>query len=679
MTPPQDGRGQAGRGRSSRRSPYSHNHEGAPRRSERSAAKTGRNGVLRLGPTARPAAIPLGHTARVAFVVCVVLALVCVLITRLAWVQLVWGPDLHKQALRQRSSEYVEPARRGEIVDREGRQLAYTMQARSLTVSPIVLRRELGEQELQAMAKEGVPKKEQEKQQEERVEKRLKEMAEGIPKKIKGATNSKEDQVKSEDILKKLHEDSSYEVLVRNVDPDVAAEIASEYHGVAADHQDIRQYPNGAVAENIVGKVSVDGQGQYGFEAWADNELSGINGRKVEDVSVDGQVIPGTLRDQVPAVDGANVTLTLDLDVQTYVQQQLEQAKKNSGAKDASAVVLDAKTAEVLAMANSNTIDPNGDLAKQLGDGKIFDNTSTSHPFEPGSVAKVITAAGTIEEGLTTPDEVHDVPGSIEMSGVNVRDAWDHGTVKYTTTGIFGKSSNVGTLQLAQRLGEKKFAQYLEKFGIGQSTGIELPNESQGLYPAPEQWGGGTFANLPIGQGMSWTTLQMASVYQTIANGGERVEPRIIHSISDADGKEQERDEPARTQVVSGKTARTVSDMLRAVLQHDPTGVQSGTAGNAGLAGYQLSGKTGTAQKVDPNTGAYSQSQYWITFAGIAPADDPRYVVAIMLDEPHRGVHGEGGQSAAPLFTDIASWLLDRDNVPPSPPMEGQLVLQATE
>nr|WP_224400599.1 penicillin-binding protein 2 [Corynebacterium poyangense] len=618
-----------------------------------------------------------GTSRRVAVVVTVVIVVVGLLIGRLAWVQLVWGPNLHNKAELQRSRVYTEPARRGEIADRDGRPMAYTMQARSLTVSPTLLRKELGELADQQMAAEGLNSAARDQQRDQRVEQQLEDMAKGIPEKIKGATNAAQDQVKSDDILKKLKEDSTYEVLVRNVDPDVAAEIASEYHGVAADHQDIRQYPNGAVGENVIGKVSMDGQGQFGFEAWADSTLGGINGRKTEDVSVNGQVIPGTLRDQVPAVDGANVDLTLDLDLQTYVQQQLEQAKRNSGAQDASAVVLDAKTAEVLAMANSDTIDPNSEVQKQLEQGHTFDNTSVSHPFEPGSVAKVITAAATIEEGLTTPDEVHQVPGSIEMSGVRVNDAWQHGTLNLTTTGIFGKSSNVGTLELAQRLGEKKFADYLQRFGVGQSTGIELPNESQGLYPAPEQWGGGTFANLPIGQGMSWTTLQMASIYQTLANGGERVEPRIIKSITSPNGQQQPLDKPKTTRVVSAKTARTVVDMFRAVLQHDPTGVQSGTAGNAGLAGYQLSGKTGTAQKVDPKTGAYSQNQFWITFAGIAPADDPRYVIAIMLDEPHRGVHGEGGQSAAPLFTDIASWLLDRDNVPPSPPMEGQLVLQA--
>ncbi|AKE41566.1 cell division protein FtsI/penicillin-binding protein 2 [Corynebacterium kutscheri] len=609
-----------------------------------------------------------------------IIAIVTVLIGRLALVQLWWGPSLSDLAAQQRTRVYVDAARRGEILDRNGQQLAYTMQSRSLTVSPTLLRSELRHVAEIEMRNSGefyqVSGQARESRITDLVSDYLKDYSEEIPKIIDDASASTS-EVNSEDILKKLESDSSYEVLVRNVDPDIAQQIAQEYHGVAADLQNIRQYPNGAIAENVLGKISYDGQGQFGFEASNDALLSGIDGRSTVDVSTNGQVIPGTTRDTVPATNGATARLTLDLDLQTYVQQQIEQAVANSGAQSGEAVVLDVETGEVLAMANSDTIDPMGDIQRQIDQGKDFSNTSISAPFEPGSVAKIITAAGVIEDGLSTPDEVIQVPGSINMSGVTVKDAWDHGVVGYTTTGIFGKSSNVGTLLLAQRLGEQRFNDLLNKFGIGQTTGIELPSESQGLVPDISQWSGGTFANLPIGQGMSWTTLQMASVYQAIANEGVRIQPRIIDRIVDASGSVIEQPEPTETKVVSAQTARTIIDMFRAVAQNDPTGVQSGTGPGAAIDGYQVSGKTGTAQQVDPATGAYSNSNYWITFAGIAPADDPRYVVAIQLDRPVRGVHGEGGQSAAPLFHDIATWLLNRDNVPLSPPMEGTLVLQA--
>lgn len=605
---------------------------------------------------------------RLRFIMAFLLVGMLLLVGRLAWVQVVWGPDLSAKAMEQRSRVYVEPARRGEITDSDGQRLAYTMQARSLTVSPTRLRKELEEQFTNELSAEGASGDDLEKKAGEAVDDRLKEMSKGIPKMIKDA-GAEVGSVDDKEILDKLKADTQYEVLVRNVDPDVAVEIAEEYHGVAADHQDIRQYPNGAIAENVIGKVSMDGQGQFGLEASGDSTLTGIDGRKTEDVSTDGQPIPGTLRDEVNAVDGANVHLTLDLDLQTFVQQKLEKAKANSQAKSAEAVVLDSATGEVLAMANTDTIDPNEDIEKQVKAGKGFENPSISHPYEPGSVAKIVTAAAAIEEGVTTPEEVHQVPGSIDMAGVTVNDAWQHGVEPYTTAGIFGKSSNVGTLMLAEKLGDKTYSKYLDAFGLGNASGIELPNESGGLVPAFEQWSGGTFANLPIGQGMSWTTLQMASVYQTIANEGERITPRIIKDIEGESGEDHIHSEPEKTQVISPAAAKTTLDMFRAVFQEDPAGVQSGTAQGNGIDGYQLSGKTGTAQKVDPNTGAYSNSAYWITFAGVAPADDPRFVVAIMLDEPKSGVNddGSGGQSAAPVFSDIAGWLLNRDNIPTSP------------
>ena len=610
---------------------------------------------------------------RLRIIVSVVLVAMVVLAGRLAWVQLVWGPDLSAKAVTQRERVYIEPARRGEILDRDGQRLAYTMKSRSLTVSPTRLRDELKDKaEIEAQkdgSTEGMDDKKLDSFLTKKMEQTLKDMSEGIPKLIEdsGASTSKVDK---DDILNKLKADTQYEVLVRNVDPDVAVEIANKYHGVAADRQDIRQYPNGAIGENVVGKVSMDGHGQFGFEAARDTELTGIDGQSTEDVSADGQVIPGTLRDVVDTVDGHDVTLTLDLDLQTYVQQKLEKAKANSKASGAEAVVLDAATGQVLAMANTDTVDPNKNIEDQLDEGKDFENRSVSHPYEPGSVAKVVTAAAALQEGVTTPDEVHQVPGSIDMAGVTVNDAWEHGTEPYTTTGIFGKSSNVGTLMIADKLGQEKYADYLKKFGLGNTTGVELPNESAGSVPDLEQWSGGTFANLPIGQGQSWTTLQMASVYQTLANGGERIEPRIIDSVKGPDGKDEKLEEPKKTQVLSPETAKTTVDMFRTVFQDDDAGLQNGTAGNAQLKGYQLSGKTGTAQKVDPNTGAYSNSAYWITFAGVAPADDPRFVVAVMLDEPKSGVedNGGGGQSAAPIFRDIASWLLNRDNIPTSKP-----------
>ncbi|WP_151903750.1 peptidoglycan D,D-transpeptidase FtsI family protein [Corynebacterium urogenitale] len=590
----------------------------------------------------------------------VIVLIVIAMVLRLTWVQVIAGPSLASQAQLQRTAVITEPAHRGTITDRNGNILAYTMEARSLSVHPLRLRDFM--QERHDLDPENVPE----------PDARIEQIVEELPKMI----NKQEDDIRPEDIRDKLTSKNNYEVLVRNVDPDVAAEVAKKFPEITSERQDIRQYPNGAIAQNVIGKISTDNQGQFGLELSQDGRLQGINGSRTVDVAGDGYAIPGSTRDEHPAVNGDAYELTLDLDAQTFIQQQVQQARENSQAESANAVVLDAHTGEIVAMASSDTINPNGDIEKQLKQKRVFGDRTTAETYEPGSVGKIMTAAAAIEEGKTTPDEVLDVPGSIDMAGVTVKDAWDHGVVPYTTTGIFGKSSNVGTLMLAQRVGEEKMYNYFRDFGIGQATGVGLPYETGGYMPELSQWSGGTFANLPIGQGMSMSLLQMTSIYQTLANDGVRVEPRLIRSITAADGSSVPTDEAKETQVVSSETARTVVDMFRAVTQSDPSGVQQGTGSNGAIEGYQTSGKTGTAQQIDEDTGAYSNSEYWITFAGIAPADDPRFVVGIMLDKPKRGTDGGGGQSAAPLFKDITSWLLDHYNVPLSADPGPQLMLE---
>ncbi|HIW92701.1 MAG TPA: penicillin-binding protein 2 [Candidatus Corynebacterium avicola] len=607
-------------------------------------------------------------TRRGRIILVIVAVLVVSLVLRLGWVQMVKGSELASMASMQRTSVITEPAHRGTIVDRNGSQMAYTMEARSLSVLPNRLeewmqeRHDLDPEEVSA------------------PEERLEEIITGLPKMLEELHSDDEDtevEVDEDDLREKLTSDSTYEVLVRDVDPDVAEKIVAEYPEVTAERQDVRQYPNGAVGQNILGKISRDGEGQFGLELAEDARLQGTNGSRTVDIGQNGMVIPGSTRDQHPSVDGDSYELTVDLEAQTYVQELLQDAKEKSRADSASAVVLDSKTGEVITMGSSDTINPRGNIEEQLEDGKVFGNRVVQDAFEPGSVAKVMTAAAAIEDGKTTPDEVLDVPGTIDMSGVTVKDAWDHGVVPYTTTGIFGKSSNVGTLMLADRVGEDAFYDYVKKFGVGEATDVGLPSETSGYVPDLAQWSGGTFANLPIGQGMSMSLLQMTSIYQAIANDGVRVNPSIVRSVTDASGNDIPQDEPKSTEVVSPETARTVLDMFRAVNQSDPTGVQQGTAPTAGIEGYQTSGKTGTAQQIDPETKAYSMSDYWITYAGVAPADDPRFVVGIMLDDPERGTDGSGGQSAAPLFRDISSWLLDHYNVPLSKESAPRMTLEA--
>lgn len=562
---------------------------------------------------------------------------------------------LRAEAASQLKVTDVDKAVRGAIVDRDNDKLAFTIEARALTFQPVKVREQLEEARAKS-AEAPAP------------DARLREIAAEVSSRL----NDKPDAAT---VLKKLKSNETFVYLARAVDPAIAGAITTKFPEVGSERQDLRQYPGGSLAANVVGGIDWDGHGLLGLEDSLDAVLAGTDGSITYDRGSDGVVIPGSYRNRHDAVDGSTVVLTLDDDIQFYVQQQVQQAKNLSGAKNVSAVVLDAKTGEVLAMANDNTFDPSQDIGRQ--EDRQLGNPAVSSPYEPGSVNKIITAASVIEDGLSNPDEVLAVPGSIHMGGVTVGDAWEHGTMPYTTTGVFGKSSNVGTLMLAQRLGPERFFEMVRKFGLGQRTGVGLPGESAGLVPPIDQWSGSTFANLPIGQGLSMTLLQMTGMYQTIANDGVRIPPRIVKTTIAPDGTRTDEPRPEGVRVVSPQTARTVRQMLRATVQRDPMGVQQGTGSQASIEGYQISGKTGTAQQINPACGCYYDDVYWITFAGIATTDDPRYVVGLMMDNPHRTADGQPGTTAAPLFHNIASWLLQRENVPLSPDPGPRLTLQA--
>ena len=562
---------------------------------------------------------------------------------------------LRAQAAGQLKVTDVEKAVRGSIVDRNFDKLAYTTEARALTFQPAKIRKQLAEAKQKSA---DAPDPDQ----------RLAEIAKAVSARLNNTPDAAT-------LLKKMRSNDTFVYLARAVDPGIATAITKKYPEVGAERQDLRQYPGGSLAANVVGGIDWDGHGLLGLEDSMDSALAGSDGSITYDRGSDGVVIPGSYRNQHEAVNGSTVQLTIDDDIQFYVQQQVQLAKDLSGARNASAVVLDAKTGEVLAMANDNTFDPSQDIGRQSD--KQIGNLPVSSPFEPGSVNKIVTASSAIEFGVSNPDEVLSVPGSINMGGVNVRDAWGHGVMPYTTTGVFGKSSNVGTLMLAQRVGPERFYDMLGKFGLGQRTGVSLPGESAGIVPPIDQWSGSTFSNLPIGQGLSMTLLQMAGMYQAIANDGLRLPPRIVKATIAADGTRTDEKQPNGIRVVTPETARTVRNMLRAVVQRDPTGVQQGTGPAAAVDGYQVAGKTGTAQQINPGCGCYYDDVYWITFAGMAPVDDPRYVIGIMMDNPQRNADGTPGHSAAPLFHNIAGWLLQRENVPLSPDPGPPLTLQA--
>ncbi|WP_157184438.1 peptidoglycan D,D-transpeptidase FtsI family protein [Nocardia niigatensis] len=652
MSPTRAGRGRdSGRGRSD-------SGRGRVAATGRSRSGSGRAGSG-PGRQSRPRPAPgLDSSTRFRFGVgrLVMLVALAVAAIQLLWVQSVSAPKLSAEAASQRTVKVADPAARGPITDRYGKSLAFTIAAKELSFQPVRVRKDLAD------AHEKSPKTAPDPND------RLAAIAKYMHDKLGKDAPEK-------DILAKLKSDEPFVYLARNVDPRIASDITLQFPEVGMDRQDMREYPGGSLAANVIGATGWDGHGQIGLESSMDALLAGSDGSETYDRGSDGAVIPGSWRDRQPAVNGFGVELTLDSDLQYYVQQQVQQAKDLSGASAASAVVLDVHTGQVLAMANDNTFNPA--MGPQYWSTTDLGNPSVQEVFEPGSVNKIVTAAAAIEYGLTTPDEVHQVPGSIYMGGVTVHDAWEHGVAPYTTTGVFGKSSNVGTLMLAQRVGEDRYFDMIKKFGLGQRTGVGLPGESAGVVPARDQWSGSTFANLPIGQGLSMTTLQMTGMYQAIANDGVRIPPRIVKAKIAPDGTRTEEEPPEGVKVVTPQTAQTLRQMFQAIVQKDPRGIQSGTGSPAAVEGYQIAGKTGTAQQIDPKCRCYSSDRYWITFAGMAPADNPRYVIGMMLDAPVRSSDGSGGGSAAPLFHSIASWLLQRDRIPPSPPAK-QLILQAS-
>ncbi len=628
----------------------------APKSAERSAEGHGRSArATRTRPPTETGSRTSSFEFRQRGGIIVIFVALVIAGAQLFYLQVPRAAGLRAEAAGQLKVTDVERAVRGSIVDRNLNKLAYTIEARALTFQPLRIRKQLTEARAQS------PKAPDPQQ-------RLQEIAREVSTRLDGHPDSTT-------LLKKLTSNDTFVYLARSVDPAIAGAITDKFPEVGAERQDIRQYPGGSLAANVVGGIDWDGHGLLGLEDSMDSVLAGTDGSVTYDRGSDGVVIPGSYRNRHDAVDGSTVQLTIDDDIQYYVQQQVQQAKDASGAKNVSAVVLDAKTGEVLAMSNDNTFDPSQDIGRQAD--RQMGNLAVSSPFEPGSVNKIVAISTAIENGLTTPDEVLQVPGSIDMGGVTVSDAWKHGVMPYTTTGVLGKSSNVGTLMLSQRIGPEKYFDMLEKFGLGQRTDVGLPGESDGLVPPMAQWSGSTFSNLPIGQGLSMTLLQMTGMYQTIANDGVRIPPRIIKATIAPDGSRKEEARPEGVRVVSAQTAQTVRNMLRAVVQRDPMGYQQGTGPAGAVEGYQMAGKTGTAQQINPACGCYYSDVYWITFAGLATADNPRYVIGIMSDAPHRAADGSPGSSAAPLFHNIASWLMQRENVPLSPDPGPPLVLQA--
>ncbi|OOC53149.1 MULTISPECIES: peptidoglycan D,D-transpeptidase FtsI family protein [Nocardiopsis] len=459
------------------------------------------------------------------------------------------------------------------------------------------------------------------------------------------------------EVAEKVDADPSrYEVIARDVLPEDWEELEElGLAGVGSKVSYNRVYPEETGAADLVGFVGDDGHGLEGLEGYLDDTLAGESGKRRVEVSLNGTQIPmagGLVQEPEP---GQDVRLTLDQEIQWYAAQTLADRVEELDAEGGSVIVERVGTGEVLAMADYPTYSPN-DISTSGAEEWL--NGAVSETFEPGSTNKVITLGAALEEGITTPETVYTVPYSIKYQDQTFRNSTNHGTQRLTVNGIMAQSSNVGTIKIADQVGAEVLHSYMEDFGLGQPTGLQLPGENEGILTDPEDWWGTQLPSVSIGHGLSVNAAQLASVYSTIANGGVRVDPRVVAGTVDPDGEFAPAKEPDRRRVVSEETAEQLALMLEAVTSDE------GTAPEARIDGYRVAGKTGTANRINPETGSYEGGGYTATFAGFAPADDPQVVVQVVLHNPKETYYG--GQAAGPVFNDIMSFALKSLKVPPT-------------
>ena len=423
--------------------------------------------------------------------------------------------------------------------------------------------------------------------------------------------------------------------------------------GFVPERSYIRDYPSGKLTASLIGVVNDQGTGSGGLESSLNSILTGTNGRYVY-ANGRGNIIPGSEEIRVEAKSGTSIRLTIDRDVQWVAQNAISQAVASSKAKSGTVIVMDPKTGEILAQASAPTFDPN--VPSSITVDKL-NNPSVQEVYEPGSTGKVITVAAAMEEGLITPETVFSIPYSMKVSDGVFRDHEKHPTQRLTTTGLLAVSSNTGSIKIGQKLGKDNLYKYLTKFGIGQSTNSKLPGESAGILHPVKNWSGTSLPTISFGQGYSLTAMQATSVFATIANNGVRVKPSILAGVVNESGKYTPAAANESTRVLSEQTAINMRAMMENVVS------KNGTAPSAAINGYRVAGKTGTAERY--NTACKCYSGYTASFIGFAPADQPKYVVSVTIQDP-KGMHW-GGVLAGPVFKKVMGFVLQNQRISPTP------------
>jgi cell division protein FtsI (penicillin-binding protein 3) len=558
--------------------------------------RTRQGGGAGKGPRRRPS------TVRPQAVLILLALLLAVVGVRLAWMQVVQASELAKAAQQQRTRDVVLPARRGSVFDREGQPLAVTSDARTIYADP--------RQVVDATA-----------------------TASALANVLGGA---------AKDYLPKLQRSGSFVYIARKVDLDRAKAVDKlELSGILQYDDSRRSYPGGTLACQILGFVGLDDKGLEGIEKQYDSTLAGTPGRVVAERDRQGRLIPGGIVAATDPVDGQDVFLTIDNDIQFKAQAELAGAVKKFGAKGGSVVVMDPRNGEILAMASTPYFDPNS-----FGEASpaAMRNRAVTDTYEPGSTIKAMTAAASIDADLFDATSMFRLPATLKVGDRTIHEAHERGTVDYSLSEIVTKSSNIGAVKIGQALGKTRLAKYFASFALSRRTGVDFPGEAKGVMPSPSSWSASSMGNLPFGQGLSITPLQLARSMAVIANGGTLVTPHFLYRQASTPATFPASPERVISSSAAFETVRMLTNVVR-----------EGTGIEAKVHGYEVAGKTGTAQKVRPGGTEYMTGGVYISsFAGFLPAGAPQVLIVITIDEPSKGLYG--GTVAAPAFSRLAAF-----------------------
>ncbi|MCU1548151.1 MAG: peptidoglycan glycosyltransferase [Arthrobacter sp.] len=579
---------------------------------------------------ARKAKVP-NATRRLRLGLCLMLTLLLVVGGKLFLVQGLDVGGMAEAALNNRLTPIELPAERGSILDSDGTVLASSVIRYNLVVDQTVNTKT-----------ETFPRLDEGKDEVVKVsrDQGISELAEVLgmdPDAVKEA----------------LTGNQRYYIVAKDLKPDVEDRVSKlQIPGIVTEGTTKRVYPNGSVAGGIVGFLKDGTSGQAGLEQTQDEVLKGSPGKRLFEIGADGLRIPVGVEQLTPAVNGKDIRLTINSDLQYFAQQAIQSQRDKLHAEWGVIIVSDTKTGNIIAMADTDAPDPNDPGKVAAKDRGV---RAVSAAYEPGSVEKMITAAALIEEGKSHPLEKFTVPEIYSVDGQSFSDAFEHGTEDRTLAGILGWSMNTGTVMAGQRLSKEQRYDWLKKFGIGEATEIGLPSEATGILAPADQWDGRQEYTVLFGQGVSQSTLQTVRAYQSIANDGVMLQPRLIDSYINPDGTEEKAPTAAPRQIVSKDTAKQVRDILESA-------VTEGRIKEAAIDGYRVGAKTGTSQSPcdDGNSGFCG---YTSSMVGMAPMDDPRFIVEVVLQRPKGSIYGI---TNGPVFRSVMSQTLRTFNIQPS-------------